>query len=248
MMLLVAMVAVFLRMAAMSAAGFKCGDLEKNLFKEIEECKDDSLDIFRSSWSAGTFKLKFARSRWVPQGMAYYREKDWLLVTYYDKDDELPSQIEVIKRSTFRFVKHIKVPEKLVPPGGHVGGIAVGRERLWVTSTAATSTDNNTHCFPVSEVVKAKNGGTLGKARSFLLKASSYASFHSGSLFVGSFDTNKLYKYAITPTANIDLKPSEHDTPSLVQGLAVTDDAFVFSRSCGRTRLGVKLRCISLLF
>lgn len=51
-----------------------------------------------------------ARSRWVPQGLGYYRKRDWMLVSWYDKNGEEQSIIGISRRSNSGRVKTLRLP------------------------------------------------------------------------------------------------------------------------------------------
>ena len=78
---------------------------------------------------------------------------------------------------------------------------------------------------------------TLPNSPTYSTAAASYASFHRGRLFVGDFENDRVYRYDTTSKGVLIKKTRvAYPTPTLVQGLAVTDKQFVFSRSYGRTR------------
>ena len=71
----------------------------------------------------------------IPQGLTYLPEKDWILVSSYDKSEENPSVIFALDRETGNFAAQFN----LYTPDGemwqcHAGGIAVSDYNLYVTS------------------------------------------------------------------------------------------------------------------
>jgi hypothetical protein len=70
----------------------------------------------------------------VPQGMAYLPERDLMLISNY-MDDGRPSCIVALSMTTgdLQGVSWIEEPDG-TPHMGHVGGLAVSRDHLWVAS------------------------------------------------------------------------------------------------------------------
>jgi hypothetical protein len=66
-------------------------------------------------------------TRWVPQGLAYWPEKDALVIAYYDGTHAKRSRLAVIDRASGKRQKIIELPEK-----GHVGGLGISAGSLWV--------------------------------------------------------------------------------------------------------------------
>lgn len=127
----------------------------------------------------------------IPQGLTYLPEKDWVLVSSYDKSEKNPSVVFALERETGDFVAQFN----LYTPEGepwkcHAGGIAVSDYNLYVTS------DSGVAYFPLSDLdvesgtVKdiaykgALNFGQLGKTYSAYISAS------DGMLWAGNFYSN----------------------------------------------------------
>ena len=83
----------------------------------------------------------------IPQGLTYLPQKDWILVSSYDKSEKNPSVIFALDRETGNFVAQFN----LYTPDGemwqcHAGGIAVSDYNLYVTS------DSGVAYFPLSDL------------------------------------------------------------------------------------------------
>ena len=127
----------------------------------------------------------------IPQGLTYWAEKDWLLISSYDKSEENASVIFALDRKTGNFAAQFN----LYTPDGepwkcHAGGIGVSEYNLYVTSDCGVA------YFPLSDL-DAENGtvkniayketmnfGQLGKTYS------AYISVSDGMLWIGNFYSN----------------------------------------------------------
>lgn len=127
----------------------------------------------------------------IPQGLTYLPEKDWILVSSYDKSEEKPSVILALDRETGNFAAQFN----LYTPDGepwkcHAGGIGVSEYNLYITSDCGVA------YFPLSDF-DVKNGsvkdiaykgtmnfGQLGKTYS------AYISISDSMLWTGNFYSN----------------------------------------------------------
>ncbi len=127
----------------------------------------------------------------IPQGLTYLPEKDWILISSYDKSEENPSVIFALDRETGNFAAQFN----LYTPEGepwkcHAGGIGVSEYNLYITSDCGVA------YFPLSDF-DAENGsvkdiaykdsmnfGQLGKTYS------AYVSVSDGILWTGNFYSN----------------------------------------------------------
>ena len=127
----------------------------------------------------------------IPQGLTYLPQKDWVLISSYDKSEKNASVVFALDRETGDFVAQFN----LYAPDGepwmcHAGGIAVSEYNLYVTS------DSGVAYFPLSDLdvengtVKdieykgTMNFGQLGKTYSAYISAS------DGMLWAGNFYSN----------------------------------------------------------
>ena len=124
----------------------------------------------------------------IPQGLTYFPEKDWILVSSYDKSEENPSVVFALDRETGNFVAQFN----LYTPDGemwqcHAGGIAVSDYNLYVTSDCGVAyfplSDLDVESGTVKDITyrDTLNFGQLG------VTYSAYVSVSDGILWAGNF-------------------------------------------------------------
>ena len=124
----------------------------------------------------------------IPQGLTYLPEKDWILVSSYDKSEENPSVIFALDRETGNFAAQFN----LYTPDGemwqcHAGGIAVSDYNLYVTSDCGVAyfplSDLDVESGTVKDIAyrDTLNFGQLG------VTYSAYVSVSDGILWAGNF-------------------------------------------------------------
>ena len=124
----------------------------------------------------------------IPQGLTYLPQKDWILVSSYDKSEKNPSVIFALDRETGNFVAQFN----LYTPDGeswkcHAGGIAVSDYNLYVTSDCGVAyfplSDLNVESGTVKDIAyrDTLNFGQLG------VTYSAYISVSDGMLWGGNF-------------------------------------------------------------
>ena len=127
----------------------------------------------------------------IPQGITYWDEKDWILVSSYDKSEKNASVIFALDRKTGDFAAQFN----LYTPNGelwmcHAGGIAVSEYNLYVTSDCGVAyfplSDLDAECGTVKEISykETMNFGQLG------ITYSAYISISDGMLWAGNFYSN----------------------------------------------------------
>lgn len=127
----------------------------------------------------------------IPQGLTYLPQKDWILISSYDKSEKKPSVIFALDRETGNFIAQFNLYTSAGEPWMcHAGGIAVSDYNLYVTS------DSGVAYFPLSDfdvengTVKditykgTMNFGQLG------ITYSAYISASDGMLWAGNFYSN----------------------------------------------------------
>lgn len=210
-------------------------------FAEVSSCTDPKLDPF-DNWTGHTMGA-YKDTNWVPQGMAYDATGDHLYVSMYHRDALEVPRVIVYKRSSSAWVKTIELTG--VPRTGHVGGVAIGRGNLYVADSAGGA---RIYRIPIDRV-RAVPVGTrrpVSYAASYPLRdmagnslaRASYVDYYGGSLFVGDFYANVMRRYATSSTGAVTVTANAlYSTPTIVQGVQVTANHFVFSRSWGRDNL-----------
>lgn len=197
---------------------------------------------------------------YVPQGLSYLKEKDWLLLSYY-ADDKRPSLLAVVERSTGRFVKAFKLYKKDGSPYvGHAGGVAVSEKFVWISS------DSTVHAVKIGDLVRGENGGKLTFAQEQKIETNgSFVTYADHVLWVGEFArinyktkeshhmkgrsnekiTGWVTGYKLDDaTGTIANQPAEASgipgpdfifaIPEEIQGMSVLPDRILLSRSYGR--------------
>ena len=171
-------------------------------------------------------------SDWVPQGLGYDPSTDQLLTTYYSSPDGNPDRDTGILLSIQDRATGNEVLSALLAGPDHGGGVAIDGDHVWVTSS-----DGYVYLYSMADI-KAANGATVQPQTRFPVPASAYLTVHGGRLYVGSFDEEDPGSVYSVPLG-ADGQPSgppvfEATAPPRSQGLAVTDDGYVFSTSWGR--------------
>lgn len=224
--------------ASVAAASAVPAQAATATFPKVSDCS--TFTDFYSNWQRVPHPVQGTGTSWVPQGLAFDPAHRWILTSYYDgtegvpASDKEPSRIVV---TTLRgdLVKTLRINTADVDRGGHAGGLAVGRGRLYIASTEhgprVTSID-------LGAIARTRDAGTLPESPTYDVDAASYAAFHDGRLYMGDFEKDTMYSYVVARNgAPIPATRKTYSTPTLVQGAAVTDRSFVFSRSYGRTRM-----------
>jgi fibronectin type 3 domain-containing protein len=139
----------------------------------------------------------------VPQGLTYYRKKDWLLTVSYVDDEIRPGTITVTDRTTGDLVKSVVLYNTDgTPYTGHAGGITVSRDHGWVVS------ENYLFSFHLSDLVKAENNGEIRFTRQIPLPVhAAYTVYDEGILWVGEF--YEASSYPTDPSHHIENRDGE---------------------------------------
>lgn len=184
---------------------------------------------------------------WIPQGLAYNKDADQLLVSYYSGHSDTDSLLSVIDENSGEEVGNVRLGGVPLPvpfsdidtPPNHSGGVAVDGDNVWVTSTEGKN--SYVYQYSMAEIQAAENGEEVPAVRKIPVGASSYATFADGKLWVGSFKEKGpglLYGYDVNADGEIADEPSTTvSAPPQTQGVVVRDDEFVFSQSYGRNNL-----------
>ncbi|MGE8205465.1 lamin tail domain-containing protein [Heyndrickxia sp. NPDC080065] len=91
----------------------------------------------------------------VPQGLGYYKKKDWLLSINYLEDGR-PGTLCVIDATTEKLIKSILLyNQDGTPYTGHAGGVAVSKDHVWIASETSLFTLN------INDIVTAQNNDEI---------------------------------------------------------------------------------------
>lgn len=84
----------------------------------------------------GDFCVPGLKQNMVPQGLTYYPERNWLLISAYHEPEEQSSAVFALDRATGKFVAQFNLYERdredVKKSTAHVGGIAVSDNNLYV--------------------------------------------------------------------------------------------------------------------
>lgn len=124
----------------------------------------------------------------VPQGIAYYKEKNWILAVYY-MDDGRPGTLSVLDEASGKLLKSvILMNEDGTPYTGHAGGIAVSPGYVWIASGEFLFQ------IKLEDLVKAEDNGEIQFIDSVPVPVqASFNYFADGVLWVGEFYEQKSY-------------------------------------------------------
>lgn len=133
----------------------------------------------------------------IPQGLTYWPEKDWVLVSSYDKSKENPSAIFALDRETGTFVAQFNMYTKDGKPWKcHAGGIGVSDNNLYITSGKGVGyfplSDLDVASGTVKDITRADyvNFGQLGENLPWLNVYTDYVNVSDGILWAGNFYTD----------------------------------------------------------
>lgn len=162
----------------------------------------------------------------VPQGLTYWVARDALIISYYDSAGG-PSRIAIVDRESGRYIKTL-----LLRTTGHVGGLGMTISgHLWVAS------NGKLFRYPAGTLDRGSEGRTVDSDRTVPVPASSFVGVRGNDLWVGRFARSgdpRAYPYRASASGELRAAGASIPVPTSTQGMAVTDNHFVFSRSFGR--------------
>ncbi len=155
--------------------------LEQTPLKQLDLSKNPNYTRFAKYAEAGPVIPGLMEGS-VPQGLAYLKEKGWLLISSY-MNRALPSNITAVDLKDGKLKKTIWLAEEGgVPFTGHVGGICVSKKHIWVAS------GNGLHGILIENFLKAKDNSTLIFSTDFPTEVrASFATSTDGYVWVGEF-------------------------------------------------------------
>jgi len=185
--------------------------------------------IYYGIFNRGNSPIPGDNTRWVPQGLTYWPDRDALIISYYDANLKLNSRLAVIDRASGRKQSIFELPEK-----GHVGGLAMSKANLWVASGGTVSRISKPN------LARAASGERLPVDSTHKLAATSFATSDGANLWVGKYDkdgNDPQYAYRY-PLGADELPAQSYDRrvaiPNNVQGMAIKGGRVVLSISGGR--------------
>lgn len=150
---------------------------------------------------------------WIPQGLAYRKNRDQLLITSYNesKDADSQSRLTLVDNATGEEQKHVDLggaeysgpfgTTVTGPPPNHAGGVATHGDTVWVTSTVVNddgSQTNQVYVYSQKAIDHAGPGATVRPTQVVKVPASSYITYADGKLWIGQYSTDgdpKLYSF-----------------------------------------------------
>ncbi|SHF27754.1 hypothetical protein SAMN05444392_11320 [Seinonella peptonophila] len=218
--------------------------------------KSQPMIISHQMQDSGT---KLLVNEWVPQGLVYYSQKNWLLVSAYRGiTDKNGTRNETIITITYphsnRVIKSVKLlDDQGKQHFGHAGGITVTDKDLWVASTGKK---NYVLQYSLKDLEQSQNEGTIKAKRVYSFQhKTSHVSWSKGSsigdrLCIGEYQKKEkgaVYCYSLDANGYmIRANPIIHTIPGDVQGMSFYQDPqnlqtyIIYSRSFGR-KLNSKL-------
>lgn len=171
----------------------------------------------------------------VPQGLGYDPTTGLLLQGYYqDAEGRDPTHLALIDQLTGQEVGEVRLGEwqkgeQPTGPPSHAGGVTVVGNKVLVT-------DNGTlYTYSLDDIRRAGKGGTVPQAAPpQSLPGGSYSAYRDGRLYLGDFESDRLYVYERGPGGTWTPAGPPLDTPPQAQGVLVRDGELVFSTSYGR--------------
>jgi hypothetical protein len=206
----------------------------------------DDFDKYRTKFDQH-IPMPDAGTNWVPQGLAYWKAKDALVISYYYHDPKNPnfvpfSQVWVVKRRTGRQLSHFSLDDAT-----HVGGLAMTKKYLLVAASDAKD-GYNLHAYRASRMLHPRDTGVGPQLKAVKrykvpIKGSYMGTNATGSqLWIGDFDANKVQRYRVVGGGKSIVAASRaYDTPDHVQGVAIKHGRIFYSTSYGNDKASTML-------
>ncbi|KRF09649.1 hypothetical protein ASG89_15645 [Paenibacillus sp. Soil766] len=198
----------------------------------------------------------------VPQGMAYDKDEDWIIITSY-MEDKRPSTLSIIDAKTDQLIKYVNLYDGNVPYNGHAGGVAVSKDHVWIASGSTI------YQLSKEDLINAPDKGGVSFESKFLtITNASFTNYADGVLWVGEYyypptyttpashkvlTRDNSYQYAWVAGYRLDdqtdvLPTGRNDgtnavvpdlilsIPDKTQGMAMLHDSIMLSQSYSRSR------------
>lgn len=173
----------------------------------------------------------------VPQGLATWSgwsgDDDLLLVSSYSPNDNKQAFIIGLNAKTGKHVGTARVG------ASHVGGIAVFEDRGWAYVSSGHKFRVRKYALDALRLAIARSEYLEQEGDDIKVFGASFLSSHgpSGTLWAGRFDRDArdyMHCYEVAPDGSLEARDGVWQVPRATQGLAVTDDLFIYSCSYGR--------------
>jgi hypothetical protein len=214
---------------------------------------DAKYDTFRNVSTMGPVVPGLVQDL-VPQGAAWWPAQDWLVTTHYVADGR-PSVLTMVDVRSGMLVKSLRMhQEDGQAYSGHAGGVAISGENAWVAS------NHYLYRIPLGDLLAAPDNGNVAFADRFPVETNaSFVTYADGVLWAGEFyhPAASYYTapshqvtspdgtqygawvagYTIDPVTDQPTAPTPAYILAIrdqIQGMAVTPDSIVLSRSYGR--------------
>ena len=174
----------------------------------------------------GDAKIPGHDTRWVPQGLAYWPQRDALLISYYDGQRTKNSRLAAIDRASG---KRLQLYE--LNGDGHVGALAIAGPYLWIGDSGKL------HRYALSVLDATGPLPRITASESFSVRASSFATVEGDKLWLGDFNQgtdSAAWRYAVDADGDLAYDGARIEAPPQAQGLAIADGKGIWSRSFGR--------------
>jgi hypothetical protein len=118
----------------------------------------------------------------VPQGLAYYADSNWLIISSYQFEDA-PSLLSIVDLASNQLLKTLVLYENVTKPyKGHAGGIAISAKHLWIGG------ENEVRAISLNDIVKAEDGGHVVFSEQFRPETkATFISYSDSMLWIGEF-------------------------------------------------------------
>ncbi len=118
----------------------------------------------------------------IPQGMAYWVDEEMLIISNYMDDFTAGALTLIDMESNLLKAVHYLFNADGSPHKGHLGGLAISREYLWIASGPGI------YAVPLTVLSAAENHGAIILPEPVLTETkASFATFHDGVLWIGEF-------------------------------------------------------------
>ncbi|MGP4082322.1 lamin tail domain-containing protein [Pseudalkalibacillus sp. R45] len=138
----------------------------------------------------------------VPQGLTYYKPKDWLMTVNY-LDDGRPGTLTVTDATSEQLIKSVVLYNTDgTPYTGHAGGITVSRDHVWIAS------EQFLFQLKISELIEAENNDEIQFINQIPVPVeAAYNVYDEGILWVGEFYQST--SYPTDPSHHIENREGE---------------------------------------